>query len=53
MNELTEVVERVAAEGGGPEVTYRIPPNASIRLADRHDGSPLLAGATFAVWADE
>lgn len=53
MNELTDLVERVAEHGGGPEVTYRIPENANIRLADRHDGSPLLAGATFAVWADE
>jgi hypothetical protein len=50
---LHDIVTRVAEYGGGPEVTYRIPEDASIRLEDRHDGRPLLAGATFAVWADE
>lgn len=53
MNELHDLVEMVAEYGGGPEVTYRIPENASIRLDDRRDGSPLLAGATFTVWADQ
>lgn len=50
---LHDIVTRVAEYGGGPEVTYRIPENASIRLDDRHEGSPLLAGATFSVWAED
>lgn len=47
---LLDVIERVANYGGGPEVTYRVPESAMVRLDDRRDGSHLLAGATFASW---
>lgn len=50
--QLSEVIERAANYGGGPEVTYRVPESAMIRLDDRQDGSHLLAGAIICAWAD-
>jgi hypothetical protein len=50
MDELHDAVELAARIGGGPEITYRIPESAAIRLDDRHDGSHLLAGATITHW---
>lgn len=40
----------MAMEHGGPEVTYRVPKGAAIRLDDRHDGSHILAGAVITSW---
>lgn len=57
-NPLLDAVEaltrgRTAADVPlGPEVTYRVPLEASIRLADRvRPGDHPLAGATITAWA--
>ncbi|RFZ47675.1 hypothetical protein DAVIS_00390 [Mycobacterium marinum] len=40
-------------ECGGPETILRVGDDAVIQLADRHDGSHLLAGATITCWPED
>jgi hypothetical protein len=52
MNDPLTEAALEAAHDGAPPLTFRVGPDAEIRLADRRDGSPLLAGATITAWAD-
>jgi hypothetical protein len=51
MNPLEQAVERCAEYGGGPEVTWTVPEEAVIRLAEG-DGH-LLAGAVITHWSSD
>jgi hypothetical protein len=51
MNPLEEAVYRCAEYGGGREVTYTVPENATIRLAE--GGGHLLAGAVITHWSHD
>lgn len=50
---LEEMIERVAEYGGGTPAVWYVGEDAHIQLADRCDGSPLLAGATITNWVPD
>lgn len=52
MDALHDPDEFLNLLASSPPMTFNLPEDAMIRLADRHDGSHLLAGATIAYWPE-
>lgn len=52
MDPLHDPDEFLNLLASSPPMTFRVSEDATIRLADRHDGSHLLAGATITMWPE-